>query len=151
MVGKSVVMACGAGLLVVGLAAAQAGDVPPRDGKPLVEIVATLENEQIGAITAIEFDDGFWEAEVHQDGRETDLTIDPQTGKITRRTPDTDIREELPPANGMPLSAILRTLTKQDVGVITEVEFDDGVWEVEVRQNGRERKLRLEPLTGKPR
>jgi uncharacterized membrane protein YkoI len=141
----------GAGLLLTGLAAVQASERPPKDGKPLSEIVASLEAANEGVVTAVEFDDGRWEAEVHRDGRETDLSIDARTGQVTRRTADNDRREELPPRGSRPLSAIVRSLEQQEPGVVTEVEFDDGFWEVEIQADGREVKLDINPQTGQPR
>jgi hypothetical protein len=33
----------------------------------------------------------------------------------------------------------------------TEIEFDDGSWEVEVRKDGKKLKLDIDPKTGKSR
>jgi hypothetical protein len=49
--------------------------------------------------------------------------------------------EELPPANAKPLSEIIKAVEEKGYKTITDVEFDDGVWKIEVHQaNGNELK-----------
>jgi len=56
---------------------------PPAGAKKLSEIVKALEDQGLGGITEIEFEDGVWKIEVHQpDGRETDLRVEPLSGQI---------------------------------------------------------------------
>jgi hypothetical protein len=58
--------------------------------------------------------------------------------------------EELPPPNAMKLSAVIKLLEDQGLSRIEEVEFEDGVWEVEVHQNdNKEVELHVDPLSGK--
>ena len=42
-------------------AAVQAESVPPKDGKPLSQIIKSVEAQKAGIISEVEFDDGFWE------------------------------------------------------------------------------------------
>jgi hypothetical protein len=59
---------------------------PPANAKKLSEIVKTLEDQGLGGITEIEFEDGVWKIEVHNpDGSETDLRVDPVSGQILPR------------------------------------------------------------------
>lgn len=66
------------------------------------------------------------------------------------------LAQDRPPADAMPLSQILSTL-EQDVGAdlafIDEVDWDDdGYYEVEYyTADGREVKVRLDPVSGQPR
>src|SRR5262249_55498972 len=69
---------------------AQAGwfsdERPPDGAKKLSEIVKALEDQGLGGITEIEFEDGVWKIEVHNpDGSETDLRVDPLSGQILPR------------------------------------------------------------------
>jgi hypothetical protein len=55
--------------------------------------------------------------------------------------------DEIPPRSAMPLSAVLKSLTKAGYEAVTEVSFDDGLWEVEVLQRGEPLGLRVHPDT----
>lgn len=58
--------------------------------------------------------------------------------------------EELPPPNAKPLSIIIKSVEDQGYKNIEEVEFDDGVWEIEVHQaGGKEIEIHADPMTGK--
>lgn len=54
-----------------------------------------------------------------------------------------------PPANAQPLSAIVLALEKQGYSPIVEIEFDDGRWEVEAYKDGKKRKLKVDPVSGR--
>ena len=59
-----------------------------------------------------------------------------------------------PPVNSLPLSDVVKTVEELfDPKYIDEVSWDsDGYWEVEyVDQNGSEREIKIDPLTGKIR
>jgi hypothetical protein len=59
---------------------------PPAGAKPLSVIVKILEDQGLGGITEVEFEDGVWKIEVHQsDGREIDVKVDPVTGLVQSR------------------------------------------------------------------
>ena len=61
-------------------------ELPPAGAKKLSEIVKALEDQDLGAITEIEFEDGVWKIEVHnRDGSETDLRVDPLSAQILSR------------------------------------------------------------------
>ena len=59
-------------------------------------------------------------------------------------------RDEEPPANARPLSEIIKTVeTQAGEGRITEVEFDDGRWDIEVhRPGGKEDHIAVDAMTG---
>lgn len=58
--------------------------------------------------------------------------------------------DELPPANAKPLSVIIKSVEDQGYKNISEVEFDDGVWEIEVHQaGGKEVEIHVDPVAGK--
>jgi hypothetical protein len=129
--------------------AASAGDIPPPGSRPLSSILSAVEAQKLGSISEAEFDDGRWEVKVCQAGACQKLYIDPRTGKETRRR-KTD-SDDVPPPNAIPLSKIVQSVEARGLGIITEVEFDDGYWEVELRKDGRKIKLVLDPLTGEAR
>jgi len=56
---------------------------------------------------------------------------------------------ELPPLDSVPLSAILKSVEEQKLGVIREAEFDHGLWEVKVCDAGACQKLYIDPMSGK--
>lgn len=133
------------------LAAVQAGEVPPKDTKPLSEVVKAAEDTKAGVITQVEFDNGLWEVEVHNGNKEVTLYLDPKTCAEKRRQESTDVGESLPPKGSMPLSAIIKTVEDKKSGVISEVEFDRGDWEVTLRADGKKWKWYIDPKTGKNR
>jgi hypothetical protein len=128
---------------------ATAGEVPPKDGLALSVVIRMLEEQKVGIITDVEFDDGFWEVKVQTDTSWQKLYIDPHSGKETRRSISDD-PDDTPPANAKALSEIVKQIEAGEIGAITEVEFDNGAWEVEIRSGGRTSKQRIDPVTGEP-
>jgi uncharacterized membrane protein YkoI len=59
--------------------------LPPDDARPLAEIIKSVEDQKLGTVTEVDYDDGFWEVEVRKDGTKTKLDIDPRTGERRRR------------------------------------------------------------------
>lgn len=57
--------------------------------------------------------------------------------------------DEIPPRSAMPLSAVLKSLTDAGYDDVTEVSFDDGLWEVEALRRGESLGLRIHPDSGK--
>jgi len=58
-------------------------------------------------------------------------------------------RDETPPPNAKPLSTIIKTVEERNLGTITEVEFDDGKWEIEVHQaGGKEIEVHVDAISG---
>ncbi len=124
-----------------------AEDKPPVDAKPLSGIVKSLEDANIGLITSAEFDDGRWEVQVHNDGRWFELSVDPKTGEIKQQRPD-DADDDIPPADGLRLSVVIKSVEDAKHGVVTEADFDDGRWEIQTNKDGRWTTLFVDPKTG---
>lgn len=57
-------------------------------------------------------------------------------------------RDETPPANAKPLSSIIKIVEDHGYKTITEVEFEDGKWEIEVHQGGKEIELHVDAVSG---
>jgi uncharacterized membrane protein YkoI len=58
-------------------------------------------------------------------------------------------RDETPPPNAKPLSTIIKTVEDRGYGTITEVEFEDGKWEIEVHQpGGKEKEIHVDAISG---
>ncbi len=55
---------------------------------------------------------------------------------------------EMPPANSMKLSDVVKLLEAKGYSPITEISIDNGVWEVEAYKNGREHELKINPVNG---
>ncbi len=125
---------------------AGAGDVPPADSKPLSEILRLVEQQKLGGFSEANFDDGLWQLKICKAGACQNLYIAPRSGdEIRRRGVDSD---ETPSKNAKSLSGIIQSVEDRGLGAITEVEFDDGFWEVDIRENGRKIKLINDPITG---
>lgn len=58
--------------------------------------------------------------------------------------------KDLPPQNATPLSEIIKTVEqRQDFQAITEIEFDDGVYEIEYyTTDGTKREVKIDPVSG---
>lgn len=71
-------------LLVVSasLTHAVAGERPPADGKPLLEIISAVEDKGYTDISEVSMDDGVWEIEAYKDGNARELRVDPATAEV---------------------------------------------------------------------
>jgi hypothetical protein len=57
--------------------------------------------------------------------------------------------DELPPANAKPLSEIIKSVEDKGYKTITDIEFDDGVWKIEMHQpDGNEVHISVDPVNG---
>lgn len=63
-------------------------------------------------------------------------------------TPAIQADDDLPPPDALPMSEILYILESQG-WFIEEIEFDDGVWEVEADRGRGEQDLEVDPYTGR--
>lgn len=144
--------ALGAAAAVAAMAVLVVRDARSQDAKPLSEVIRSVEDQQLGPITGVDFERGRWEVEVFKDGRKTTLYLDPATGKVDRRRERPDSHEDLPPANAKPLSDIVRSVETRNLGRIREVDYDDdGYWEVKVRGNGVKSELHIDAVSGEAR
>ena len=57
---------------------------------------------------------------------------------------------EIPPEGALPLSEIIASLEVGDHTTIIEVEYEDGVWEVEYVVGDEEHEILVDPMTGEP-
>jgi len=140
----------GFGLFLATVSIAWASELPPSGSKPLSAILKSLEGQELGVFTSTDFDDGWWEVKAWKAGACQKLYIDPRSGEEKRRR-QADSYDELPPANAKPLSVIVQSTEDRKLGTITEVEFYDGFWKVELRKDGRKIKLYVDPKTGETR
>ena len=53
------------------------------------------------------------------------------------------------PNNARPLSQIVEGLERAGYARISEIEFDDGRWEIKARHEGRRVELRVDPMSGR--
>jgi hypothetical protein len=125
---------------LVGTTVTRALDVPPSNGQSLAAIVQSVEQNGLGVIQSIEYErewwqlSGSWEIKTCKE-RCLRLRIDPKSGKEVHRK-SYDLEQELPPVNTQGPSVIATSFERGKLGVITEIEFEDGVWQVEFRENG---------------
>jgi hypothetical protein len=60
--------------------------------------------------------------------------------------------DEMPPANAKPLSEIIKAIEEKGLKTITDIEFEDEVWNIEAHQiDGKEIRLKVNPITGEIR
>jgi len=138
------VAAFSAGASVAALAAepaAAAGD------QPLSAILATVEKE--GTVVSVDRDRRRWEVLVCQQRSAcNELYLDLATGRELRRQREASFDPQ-PAADAKPLSVIVASLERQNLGDIHEIDFDGREWEVEVRpEDSRRLELHLNPMTG---
>lgn len=68
-------------VLAVSSTIALAGDMPPKNSKPVSEIAASIEKQGY-TIEEIEFDDGKWEVKAYKNDQKHKLKVDPVSGEI---------------------------------------------------------------------
>ena len=73
-------------------------------------------------------------------------TEDFEEGEVEEAEEEEEL--ETPPEGALPLSQILAMLEAGGYLVIIEVEFEDGVWEVEHVVDGEEQEIEVDPMTG---
>lgn len=125
----------------------QAAAAQAPAGKPLREIVTTLERDGYAPVTEVSLDRGRWEADAYKDGKAIELHIDPANGRVLAQHPDSG--DPRPPANAKALSQILADVEAAGYTQITEASFKRQAWEVEALRNGAKRELRVDMATGK--
>jgi hypothetical protein len=135
------------GVLLLGAGSASA-DRPPADSKPLSEILQGVEKSRPGAVISAEFERQLWEIVVcDAGGRQCrEVYVDPRTGQDRRvgRESSWEIR---PPTSGKIASEIARSVEDRKLDLITEIQYDDPVWEVKVRAERGRANLYIDPIS----
>lgn len=72
--------------------------------------------------------------------------IDARSGALIRS--EREGMESLPPLGAKPASAVAAQIEALNIGTIVDLEFDDRVWEVKVRDGRRSAEFKLDPMTG---
>lgn len=137
-----------AGLTTVSLTSfARSGTEPSSDGVLLSVLLEKVEAENIGVVIEAEHERNKWEIEACTTENCTDIKFDAKTGtELKRKAEKSD--DALPPDGAKPLSEIVKTFEEHHYP-ITEIEFEDGVWEVLWIKDGRRVKSYLDPMTAK--
>lgn len=60
----------------------------------------------------------------------------------------TAMSKDVPPEGSKSLSGILKSIESDDAVVITDAEFDDGVWKIKTHQAGKREILYFDPNSG---
>ena len=136
--------------LVLALAGSVAlgAEVPPAGAKPLSQILEAAEKSHPGLIISAEFDQRRWEVvSCSSEGRSCrEIYLDPHSAKVLRTSRDTSF-DTRPPSGGKTAAQIARALEEQRLGTITELEFDDPLWEAAVHGSGVRAKLYVDPAS----
>ncbi|MFI1015449.1 PepSY domain-containing protein [Streptomyces sp. NPDC020965] len=151
--------------------AASGDDNPPASRISAAQAAESALKKAPGTVESVDRDDdgaGAWEVEVRtKDGGYQEVEVDAETGKVTgswKDTDDTDDRDDRDDSDDRDDrddrdAAAKATVNAEKAtasalsfrpGTVTETEFDDGRWEIEVRaKDGREHDVRVDAKTGK--
>ena len=117
-----------------------------QDNQTLSAILKSVEEKEKGIITKAAYDEGLWEVKICETGNCQKIYIDPVTWKEIRRRATEG--KNVPPANSLSMTVIVKNIEGLNAGKIKEVEFDNGNWKAEVKKDGKKNKLYFDPLTG---
>lgn len=113
------------------------------------QVVAQLQAQGFAQLHDLEFDDGFWEAEVRDaNNRKTELIIHPVTLQVLHQSGNASSNNgtAAPVLNATQITQLL-----QQAGYtrIHDLELDDGVWEADATNaKGLRVELKIHPETG---
>lgn len=112
--------------------------------RPLSQILQQAESR--GTISMVERERGYWEiVSCNARGECSEHHHDPATGRELRHLARAVKADAMPPPDAQPLSAIVASLEERNLGKITDIEFDDGEWEIDVRSgSGRSKRDQIE-------
>lgn len=114
------------------------------------QVAAHVQALGYAQVEDLEFEDGFWEAEVRQHPRapKQELLLHPITLEVVQQT-GAQHDAHAPSQPGLTAAQIVAQLQAAGYSRITDVEFDDGLWEAEATNARRQRvELKLHPQTG---
>ncbi len=127
---------------------ALAQDVPEDGALPLSLILTMVEADGARIVYSADWHRRGWEV-VSCPGRTricVEEVIDAQTGAV--RSSEREGVSILPPVGALAASVIAGQVEQLNLGRITDLEFDDRRWEVEVRNGLRRAEFRIEPMSG---
>lgn len=109
---------------------------------PLSQLGRNLERSGYEGIYKAELKNDIWEFLAKRGGELHVLTLDPHTGRLLSREP-------LRPAPEMAFATVVSRMEKQGFTTITEVEFENGVWEIEASKDGETHEFLVELVSGR--
>ncbi len=109
---------------------------------PLSQLGRKLEWIGYEAVYEAKLKDDVWEFLAKRGGDLEVITLDSYTGRLLSREP-------LRPAPEMPFATVVNHLEKEGYTKISEVEFEDGVWEIEATKDGETLELIVELVSGR--
>ena len=117
-------------------------DLPPPNGVTLETILRSVEQKNLGTMRSIEYErkwwqrTGVWQLDVCRDAC-LKLDIDPRSGaEVRRKSADGPAAHAMPPPSTQGLAAVVRSFTDRNSGVIMEIEFEHGAWQIKYRVRG---------------
>lgn len=114
------------------------------------QVVAHLQAQGFAQVDDLEFDDGFWEADVrqHPGALKQELLLHPVTLEVVLESGPAH-NPHTPGAARLTAAQVVSHLQAAGYTRITDVEWDDGVWEAEATNARRQRvELKIHPETG---
>ncbi len=116
---------------------------------PLSDILRMVEADGTRTVYSADAHLRSWEV-VSCEGRSRicrEDVINPNTGAVIRS--ETEAVWTLPPTGALPASQIAASVEALNAGVITEMDFDDRLWDVETRASiGSRAEFKIDPMTG---
>ena len=147
---NSSIMLASAIIAVVGLPLA--AQTAAEGSLPLSDILRIVEAEGARTVYSADAHRRSWEV-VSCEGRSRvcrEDVLDPNTGAV--RNSETEAVWTLPPEGSLPASDVAAMVEAMNIGAITEMDFDDREWDVEVRASvGSRAELKINPATGEVR
>lgn len=135
-------------LLMTSLALpAFAQEFPEDSTPPLSDILTTIEANGARIVHSAEWESGRWEV-VSCPDRIRDCVeedINPDTALVLAS--EQESVSTLPPEGAPPASEIAALVEMMELGRITEIEFDDSRWEVDIRADRLRAEFRIDPVT----
>ena len=108
---------------------------------PLSRLGRELERIGYATVYKAEWKDGLWEFLAEGGGGLAVITLNPHTGRLLSR-------KSFRPAPELAFSHVVNRLEKEGYTPISEVEFEDGVWEIEAAKDGDTAELVVELVSG---
>ena len=136
--------------LAVGSLAAAAllvgADLPPREAKPLSEVLVAVEKAGLSPIVEASFDDGVWEVEGFRGKTPYEAHFDPKSLALLHEHADSP--RERPAADSLSAVEVVKRLESAGYGPVLGIDYEGTDWEAEAMHGGRERELHVDLRTG---
>lgn len=137
---------CGLPVVILLAGMSFAGGRPPRQARPLSEVLAEVEKKGVDPVCDISFDDGSWEIEGYRGKEAVELHVHPIYLSILVEHPEDP--QQRPSTRSLTAREIATRLEQAGFSPILELEWDHAQWEAEAVSAEGRRHLKIAPATG---